>query len=40
MMLSDCLTKMGASSEKFAHVMNSRKLDFEELRDNRACLRE
>ena len=37
-MLSDCLTKMGASSDKLAHVMNTGKLDFKELQDNRACL--
>ena len=38
LMLSDCLTKMGASSEKLATVMETGKLDLQGLYAARACL--
>lgn len=39
LMLSDCLTKLGASSEKLQRVMETGCIDIEELVMNRACLR-
>ena len=38
LMLSDCLTKMGASSDKLAYVMENGRLELEEIYENRACL--
>ena len=40
LMLSDCLTKIGASSGKLSEVMESGTFDLETLHEARACLKE
>ena len=40
LMLSDCLTKIGASSEKLIQVMETGCIDLEELYEERTCLKE
>lgn len=39
LMLSDCLTKLGASTRELQQVMENGFIDLEELKCNRACLR-
>ena len=39
LMLSDCLTKIGASTQELQQVMENGLIDLEELKCNRACLR-